>query len=78
MSQHSLPVGLALFMGLSCGGSAAFVLWRTFGAIRSGSMWLRGQNVARSDEPIWFWAYVATYLVMLGALLYGLGQAITQ
>lgn len=78
MSQHSLPVGLALLMGMSCGGGAAFIVWRTFVAIRSGSIWLRGQNVARSDEPTWFWSYVATYLVILGALLYGLGQAVAQ
>lgn len=75
MNQHPLPVGLRLFIALACGGGAAFMLWRTIVALRSGSIWLRGQNVTRLGQPTWFWSYLATYLIMLGVMLYGMGQA---
>jgi hypothetical protein len=75
MNHHLLPIGLTLFIGAACGGAAAFMLWRTVVALRSGSIWLRGQNITRFKEPAWFWLYVATYLFMLGVMIYGVGQA---
>jgi hypothetical protein len=76
MNDAHLPVGLKIFVGMACGGGAAFILWRTVVSLRSGSIWLRGQNIIRRDEPGWFWAYMATYLFMVGAMLYGVGVVV--
>jgi hypothetical protein len=76
MNQYPLPVGLKIFIGMAGGVGAAFILWRTVVSLRSGSIWLRGQNIIRRDEPGWFWAYMATYLFMAGAMLYCVGIAV--
>lgn len=63
-------------MGVISGGGAAFILWRTVVSLRSGSIWLRGQDMIRREKPGWFWAYMATYVFILGVMLYGFGMAI--
>ena len=78
MNQNSWPVGLARFVALVCGGGAAFMLWRTVVALRSGSIWLRGQNVTRVGQPTWFWTYVVAYVIILGVMLYGVEQAVAR
>ena len=76
MSDHALPFALAVLIAVLFIGGAAFVLWRTVVALRSGLVWLHGQKVARADEPVWFWAYVTTYLLIIVSLLYGVRQAV--
>lgn len=78
MIQHPMPEGLALFIEVVCGGGAAFMLWRMTVAVRRGSIWLRGERVTRHDQPAWFWAYVATYLVILGVTVFAVGQVILR
>lgn len=77
MSQNHLPFGLALMIGVSFGGGAAFIMWRTLIAIRSGSIWLRGQKVIRHEEPTLFWAYMTVYLILFGVMFYGVVQSVT-
>lgn len=69
---------LALLLGTLCVGGAAFMLWRTVVAFRSGVIWLRGQKIIRSEEPFWFAIYLAIYLLMLGVMLYGVGKAVAR
>ncbi len=71
-----MDIELALFIGLLCGGGTIFMLWRIIAAFNSGSIWLRGQNVRRREEPFWFWTYMMTYLLMTGAMLYSVGVAL--
>jgi hypothetical protein len=73
MQNHSDP--LAVFMAVLFAGGAAFMMWRTVVALRTGSIWLRGQHLARSEDPVWFWAYLTTYLVVLAGMIYGVCQA---
>ena len=74
--MRALDSGLSVIVGLLNGGGAAFLLWRTVVSVRSGTIWLRGQKMIRTEDPAWFWVYVATYLVALGVMLYGVGQAV--
>lgn len=71
-----MDIGLALLLGTLSGAGAALMLWRTVVAVRSGSIWLRGLRIIRSEDPIWFWIYVAIYLLMLSILIYGIGKAV--
>lgn len=77
MSQNHLPFGLALISGVFFGGGAAFIMWRTLVAIRSGSIWLRGQKVIRHEEPTFFWAYMTIYSILFGVMFYGVVQSVT-
>ncbi|MBI0476237.1 hypothetical protein D9601_12855 [Sphingomonas sp. MA1305] len=73
-----MDAGLALIIGVLASASAGFMLWRTIAAMRSGSIWLRGQQVIRRGEPVWFWAYMATYRLILSVMLYGVGVAASR
>lgn len=53
------------------------MLWRAVASIQSGSIWLRGQKLTRTEDPFWFWVYVATYFIILSVMVYGLSQAIS-
>jgi hypothetical protein len=74
MRHGQLPLDLAL--ASACGVGAAFIVWRLAVSIRAGSIWLRGQKVTRHEEPVWFWAYVGVYSMMIGVMLYGVEQAV--
>lgn len=71
-----MNTGLALSVGLLSGGGALFMVWRTIVALRSGTIWLRGQTMTRIGEPTWFWAYLATYLLILAVMIYGVSKAV--
>ena len=76
MNQDSLPPDLDVSVAALFGAGAAIVLWRTVLALRSGSVWLRGQKVVRADQPVWFWAYVMTYLGIIITLTCVVCQAV--
>lgn len=78
MKHDPILVGLTVALAMTFAAGAAFVLWRIIVSMRSGSIWLRGQNAIRSKEPALFWFYVAMYLMMEGVMLYGVAQMIAQ
>jgi hypothetical protein len=78
MDDTAFPIELALSIGIACGGCALFLLWRLVVALRSGIIWLRGQTVSKSDEPLWFAAYALSYIGMIGVMLYGVGVALAR
>ena len=70
-----MDAGVAVLIGALSSGGAVFILWRMIAAMRSGSIWLRGQRVIRQEEPAWFWAYMAAYALIMAVMLYGIKAA---
>ena len=70
-----LPKSLSIFIFVVGLAGFTFMSWRTYVSVESGSIWLRGQNIHRQTEPVWFWMYVATYVLIGSAMLYAMYSA---